>query len=184
MGLTFGIGNVTRINTQLNIAESQSLTRTVASPKTVVLNKETASIVAGTPVVFTTSLISNGVATTTQTVVNANLSLNVKPTVTNDSGVLLDVTVQRDTIVPASGINAVAPRNLKTKVLVDSGSTLVIGGVYTSSSIESEDGIPFFRKIPIIGALFGKESKSDERTELFIFVTPRILNQKEAGLST
>jgi type IV pilus assembly protein PilQ len=150
----------------------------------VVLNKETASIVAGTPVLIstTTSTISGPIAT--QTVVTANLSLNVKPTVTNDSGVLLDVTVQRDTVVQADTTSAVAPRNLKTKVLVDSGSTLVIGGVYTSSSIESEGGIPFFRKIPIIGALFGNETKSNERTELFIFITPRILNQKEAGLST
>lgn len=182
--LNFGIGNGSRIDAQLNITESQSLTRTVSSPKTVVLNKETASIVAGTPVLIstTTSTISGPIAT--QTVVTANLSLSVKPTVTNDSGVLLDVTVQRDTVVQADTTSAVAPRNLKTKVLVDSGSTLVIGGIYTSSSLESEGGIPFFRKIPIIGALFGSETKADERTELFIFVTPRILNQKEAGLST
>jgi type IV pilus assembly protein PilQ len=182
--LNFGIGNGTRIDALLNITESQSLTRTVSSPKTVVLNKETASIVAGTPVVINTTSTNITGTLVTQTVVTANLSLNVKPTVTNDSGVLLDLTVQRDSVVPTSSTSLVAPRNIKTKVLVDSGSTLVIGGIYTSSSIESEDGIPFFRKIPIIGALFGKESKSDERTELFIFVTPRILNQKEAGLST
>ncbi len=181
---SFGFGNRARIDAQLDIAESQSLTRTVSSPKTVVLNKESASIIAGTPVLINTTsqTISGPIAT--QTVVTANLSLNVKPTVTNDSGVLLDITVQRDAVVPAGNTSAVAPRNLKTKVLVDSGSTLVIGGIYTSSSLETEGGIPFFRKIPIIGALFGAETKTDERTELFIFITPRILNQKEAGLST
>lgn len=182
--INFGFANPARIDAQLGITELQSLTRTVSSPKTVVLNKESASIVAGTPVVVKTVTQTLNGPINTETVVTANLSLNVKPTVTNDSSVLLDLTVQRDSVVPAGMTSLVAPRNLKTKVLVDSGSTLVIGGIYTSSNIESEGGIPFFRKIPIIGALFGSESKTDERTELFIFITPRILNQKEAGLST
>jgi type II secretory pathway component GspD/PulD (secretin) len=84
----------------------------------------------------------------------------------------------------SGGGQAVADRTINTKVLVDSGSTLVMGGVYTMQTNHTSAGFPFLRKIPILGALFGTESDNSSRSELFFFITPRILNTREAGLGT
>lgn len=179
------IPGVSRLNALLNLGESENQVKVISSPKTVVINKEKASIVQGTPVLVPGTTTVAGVGTVpTTTVQNANLSLNVKPTVTNDGGVLMDLTVTRDIPFQLSGGNtAVANRNINTIVLVDSGATLVIGGIYTMTVTHSSSGFPVLRKIPILGALFGSDSDETDRSELFIFLTPRILNTKEAGLS-
>jgi type II secretory pathway component GspD/PulD (secretin) len=67
-------------------------------------------------------------------------------------------------------------------VLVDSGATLVMGGVYTSREAVEESGFPVLRHIPIVGWFFGNKTKTLDRGELFVFITPRILNEREAGL--
>ena len=168
-----------RINALLSIGESEEKVKVIASPRLVVLNKESASIVSGTPVVIKTSTVSNGTVSESTTTQMANLSLTVSPTVTNDLGVLMQLAISRDVPLTAS----VAPRNITTKVLVDSGGTLVIGGIFTAQDNESSGGFPFLRKIPILGWLFGSESKSNTKSELFIFISPRVLNEKDAGLS-
>lgn len=182
--LSFLPGQI-RLNALLSWGESESQVKVVSSPRTVVLNKETANIVEGTPVLVpgTTTVAGVGSVPTT-TVQQANLSLNVTPTVTNDGSVLMNLTVAKD--VPQSlgnGNQGIANRNMTTLVLVESGSTLVIGGIYTMRSQHTGSGFPYLRKIPLIGALFGNESDDTDRTELFFFITPRILNQKEAGLN-
>lgn len=174
-----------RLNALLSWGESETQVKIVASPKTVVLNKQTANIVQGTPVLVpgTTTVAGVGTVATT-TVQQANVSLKVKPTVTNDGSVLLDLTVTKDVPFPLPGGNqGIGSRNMQTLVLVDSGSTLVIGGIYSMQANHNSSGFPILRKIPILGALFGNETESTDRTELFIFITPRILNPREAGLS-
>lgn len=176
----------TRLNMFLKLGETESQAKIVSSPKTVVMNKEKATIVQGTPVLVSGTTTVAGVGTVpADTVQSANLSLTVKPSVTNEGSVLLDLSISNDT--PASvgaGKQGIATRNMTTLVLADSGSTLVIGGIYTANTNHTADGFPILRKIPIIGALFGSETDSTDRSELFIFITPRILNPKEAGLNT
>ncbi len=173
-----------RLNAFLTIKESEDRIKVIASPRIVVLNKESASIVAGQPVLIPTISQTQNGPITLSTPQQANLSLSVKPTVTNDSGVLMDIQVTRDVPSTINGTTAISNRNVNTKVLIESGSTLVIGGVYSSQTKHSESGFPFLRKIPLIGALFGSESDDVSRSELFIFITPRILNEKEAGLAS
>lgn len=179
------LSGVTRLNALLNLGESERQVKIVASPKTVVMSKEKASIVQGTPVLVPVVTVVPGAGTQQgNQVQSANLSLTVKPTVTNEGGVMMDIAVSRDIPFPLGGNNSgVANRNLQTMVVVDSGSTLVIGGIYTMSTSRSASGIPMLRKLPLIGALFGSEQESLDRSELFIFITPRILNEKEAGIS-
>jgi type IV pilus assembly protein PilQ len=74
------------------------------------------------------------------------------------------------------------PRTLNTEVIVESGSTLVIGGVLNLDENKSEQGIPFLRQLPIIGWLFGSDVYEKDKTELMFFITPRILNQKKTNL--
>jgi type IV pilus secretin PilQ/predicted competence protein len=170
-----------RINAILQIGESEQQVKVVTAPRIVVLNKSTANILSATPVVINqTTALPGGGTTSTPTSVMANVSLKVTPTVTNEGSVLMDLAIDRD--VPLD--NSVAKRSLTTQVLVESGSTLVIGGIYTMNNNHVSSGFPLLRKIPILGALFGSDSESNNRSELFIFITPRILNEKEAGFSS
>ncbi len=174
-----GIG---RINAILKISEEESKTRVISAPKLVVLNKKTAKLIAGEPVKvpISTTTSFDGTISTSFEVKHANLSLDVTPTVTNSGSILLQLNVSRDVL----RTEAVAPRNMSTDVLVENGTTLVIGGIYSMDTIESAGGFPFLRKIPILGALFGNEGATTKRSELIIFITPRIVNEKEAGLVT
>ena len=160
----------------------------MAAPKTVVLNRKDANIVQGTPVLIPQQSVSaTGNLVATNTVAQANISLKVKPTVTNDGKVLMDLTVSKDIpqAFPGRGWDRVGNRNMMTTVMVETGSTLVIGGIYNLQTSHNEVGFPFLRKIPILGALFGSETDSTSRSELFIFVTPKILNnaKDERGMS-
>jgi type IV pilus assembly protein PilQ len=145
----------------------------------VVLNKQQASIVQGVPVLVPVTVqTQNGTAPSTE-VRSANLSLTVTPTVTNDGNIVMQLSIANDTPKDlGNGNTGIANRNMTTQVVAESGSTIAIGGVYTSNDTSSEAGIPGLRKLPIIGALFGNESKKVTRTELFIFITPRVLNEE------
>ncbi|MFZ9595036.1 MAG: type IV pilus secretin PilQ [Bdellovibrionia bacterium] len=172
-----------RLNAVLSWGESENQLKVVSSPKTVVLNKESSSIVQSTPVLVpTTTTAQTGQVIPATTIAQANISLDVRPTVTNDGSVLMELTVSKDVPVALVGGNAVGNRNIKTTVLVESGSTLVIGGIYTMETNRTSSGFPILRKLPLIGALFGDESDNTSRSELFIFITPKILNVKESGL--
>jgi type IV pilus assembly protein PilQ len=75
-------------------------------------------------------------------------------------------------------------RNISTEVLVDNGSTVVIGGIYTYGTAESHSGIPFLKDIPIVGWLFRTNyNPTTDKKELIIFLSPRVINQEEAGLT-
>ncbi len=169
----------TRLNAFFQINEAENKSRTIASPRVVVLNKESATIVSGTPVLVSVpGTGSQGVAAVAE-VRQANMSLGVRPTVTNDGSVMLELSIQRD--VPQGP--GIANRNMSTRVIVDNGSTLVIGGIFVNDKNENSSGVPFLRKIPVIGAFFGDSGNDENRFELMIFVTPRVLNEKEAGLA-
>jgi type IV pilus assembly protein PilQ len=94
----------------------------------------------------------------------------------------MQLTLQRDVVNVTSSGPTVANRSINTNVLVESGTTLVMGGFYNNELAESEGGIPFFRKIPIIGWLFGNKAKDENRSELMFFITPQVINPKKAGL--
>lgn len=185
--LAFLPGNL-RLNALLNLSESENSVRVVSSPKAVVLDKEKANIVQSTPVLtLSVAQTANG-PVSLPVVQQANLSLDVTPTVTNEGSVLMQLSLSRDVPVSLGSVNgqpssAVANRNVSTRVLVESGSTLVMGGIYTMDQTKNSSGFPVLRKIPILGALFGNDSETTTRSELFFFITPRILNLKESGIS-
>lgn len=173
------IGGIKSLSAMLNIGESEQQLRILTSPKLVVQNKVMASVESSEPVLVTKPITQNGVLLETKETVSAKIGMQVTPTVTNNNNVILDLNIQRG--YPSAV--GVSDRTMKTKVVVESGVTLVIGGIYTVSKANSSSGFPFLRKIPIIGALFGAESETNKRSEIFIFVTPRILNEVESGLA-
>ncbi|MBW2102891.1 MAG: type II and III secretion system protein, partial [Deltaproteobacteria bacterium] len=102
----------------------------------------------------------------------ATLSLTVTPTVSYNDYVTMDIQVTDD---KALGTDRKLEKKIQTKLMVKSGDTVVIGGIYKEDKSENETGIPWLRKIPIIGWLFKANTRSTEKTELLIFLTPRVI---------
>jgi type IV pilus assembly protein PilQ len=182
--MTLG-GKLIGLNSSLRMAESENKVKVVSSPRTVVLSGKSASITQTktTAVRLVTPATSTTPATTQLVTVNANTKLNVTPRVTNDGSVFMKLDLNRDILRIDDGNPVAEPRQMNTEVIVESGNTLVIGGVLNIDENSAASGVPFLRKIPLIGALFGKEVDAKTKSELMFFITPRILNQKKAALS-
>jgi len=110
--------------------------------------------------------------------VDATLELNVTPKITPNDMVIMDIRVQDDFPDYANRVGEYVPiltKEATTQMMVASGDTVVIGGIYKEAKGLSETGTPWLRKIPIIGWFFGTESKTLEKSELLIFLTPRVM---------
>lgn len=193
MGLTItNLHRLVNLDLQLQLMESESKVKIVSSPKVITQNKKPAEIVSTDTQSFqTVTTAASGSTSTSFQDVNAILSLKVTPQVTNDGSIVLEVDLNRGTFgAPKPINNGVQPppdrsnRSIKTNVLVDNGSTIVIGGLYEFSKTESHQGIPFLKDLPIVGWLFRTSyHPQKKKTELIIFITPRVINQQEAGMT-
>ncbi len=108
--------------------------------------------------------------------------MRVKPQITPDDRILLDLQVNQDSRGADVGsglasVPSINTRNVSTQVLVDNGETVVLGGVYSQIDATSSDRIPFFGDLPYVGFLFKSQSESKSKSELLIFVTPKILKE-------
>jgi len=179
-------GGTVGLNASLNMAESESKIKVVSSPRTVVLSGKSSSITQtrSTAVKLITPATNTSPATEQIVQISGNTKLNVTPRVTNDGSVFMKLDLSRDILrVQTDGNPAVEPRVMNTEVIVESGNTLVIGGVLNIDENSAESGIPFLRKIPLLGPLFGSEKESKAKSELMFFITPRVLNQKKTAFS-
>lgn len=174
------------LNFQINLMESESKARIVSAPKVITQNNQAANITTNTTKRFRTTNVDQGVQTETIQEVQVSLSLQVTPKVTNEGSIAMQVNIQKDgfgneTVV--GQLPETTTRNIQTNVLVDNGSTLVIGGLYQTDNNILETGIPLLKDLPLIGWLFRNAyNPKNSRNELMVFLTPRIVNQEEAGL--
>jgi len=191
-GVTIGRFNkLINLDFKLKLMESESKGRIVSSPKVITKNNVAASITQDDNSYYldtNVSTSSNGTSTTQSWKSQASrLELSVTPQVTNEGAISLDVSIKKDSLTPT--VQTGAPqdevkRAIKTQVLVDNGSTVVIGGIYSYSQSENHSGIPFIKDIPLVGWLFRtKYNPATIKKELIIFLTPRIINSEEAGLT-
>lgn len=174
----------------LSLMESESRGKVISSPKVITKNNVEATITQKDSIYYgergVTQVNNQTVATVSWKPQDANLDLKVTPQVTNSGSISLDITLTKDTFLPSA--DPLAPkdtvkRNVKTSVLVDNGNTVVIGGIYTYVTTENHSGIPFLKDIPLVGWLFRtKYNPATDKKELIIFLTPRVINQEEAGL--
>ncbi len=167
------------LNLELSALESKGRGEIVSQPKVITGDKEPAIMKAGTEIPYPESS-ANG--ETTIAFKEAVLSLDVTPIITPDDRILLDLLINQDTVgqlVIATGLGGQVPTidttELKTKVLVGNGQTVVLGGVYETTDIESVTKVPFFGDLPYIGRLFRRSTVDQDKSELLIFITPRIL---------
>ena len=181
LGLTFGsINNTVNLAVRLSAAEASGLLRIISSPRILTLDNREARISQGTLIPFS-QISAQGVQTTFQ---EAKLQLLVKPHVTQDGSVAMHVKINRDepdfNQTSARGDPTILKREAETDLLVMDGHTAVIGGIFTRNTGRNLDQIPLLGDIPILGVLFQRRRVRDERNELLIFLTPRIVNRAEA----
>jgi type IV pilus assembly protein PilQ len=190
-GATLGValtnfGKFDLLGFNLQLMESESKGRIVSSPKVITQNKMAATFTSTDTISFITSQASDNGTSTTVNNVDASLNLSVTPQVTNDGSIAMEVSISKTgftTSATADSAPDTSSRAISTNVLVDNGSTIVIGGLYKTESSETVQGIPFLKDLPLVGWLFRSAySPTNNRNELIIFLTPRIINQEEAGL--
>ena len=176
------------LTASLALAENDSLAHVVSSPRVVVLNNEKANIVQGTNVPIQNTTVAGGVPVTTTTYQSIEMRMEVTPQVTSSTDVLLQLDIKREFNSTPGNAAGSAPsidkREAITKVLVRSGQTAVIGGVYQNDETTQDGGIPWLREIPVLGWLFKTQTKNKDKTELLVFLTPRILNAEAASKGT
>lgn len=179
-------GRLTDLAFNLQLMESESKGKIIASPKVVTENKKKAKIETSDKRFFVVRTIEGDTTTTEVKEVEATLTLEVTPQVTNEGSISLEISLLKEQFAAQIDPSLPPPeqgRTVETNVLVDNGSTIVIGGIYNFEKRENHSGVPFLKDIPLIGWLFRTaHNPSTEKNELVIFITPRIVNQEEAGL--
>jgi type IV pilus assembly protein PilQ len=191
-GVTIGRFNkLINLDFNLKLMESESKGKIISSPKVITKNNVAASITQDDGSYYLERTVSTGASgpTTSESwkQQTSRLELAVTPQVTNEGSISMDVSIKKDSLTPS--VQTGSPQDevkrvIKTQVLVDNGSTIVIGGIYSYSQAENHSGIPFIKDIPLIGWLFRtKWNPSTIKKELIIFLTPRIINSEEAGLT-
>ncbi len=179
LGLSLGsIGGNLNINLRLSAAEDTGNVRIISSPKITVLSNHAAKISQGTSIPIS---VVSAAGTNTQ-FVQANLSLEVTPNVSYRDcavGMALNITNNQPDFVDtgARGDPTILRKEAKTSILVNDGETTVLGGIYTRNTGLSYNKVPFLGDIPVLGWLFKKRTETDNRTEILVFITPRIVNR-------
>jgi type IV pilus assembly protein PilQ len=181
LGITLGsIANNANLNLRLSALEEEGTLRILSSPKILTLDNREAHIEQGTLIPYS-RISAQGIQTAFK---EAKLNLTVTPHVTADGSVLLKLKMTRDepdfNNKGTRGDPTILKREAQTELLVSDGHTAVIGGIFTRNNGTSYKKVPFFGDIPILGWLFKSRSDSDRRSEMLIFITPRIVNRAES----
>ena len=178
IGLSFamltngGLGTIS-LDASLALAETEGTATVISAPKVIASNGEEAVISRG-------DIIYKEIRTAEEIDVKeleATLSLTVTPTVSFNNFVTMQVEVTDDKA--RTDLSGKTEKSIKTKLIVKSGETIVIGGIYKESKEQTENGVPILRDIPGLGWLFKTQTKASEKTELLIFLTPRVIESGE-----
>jgi len=175
MGISFGtLASNIELDLRLSAAASSNLVKIVSSPKVSTLNNKTAKILQGQQIPYTSST-SDKVETK---FVDAVLSLEVTPHINLNGSLNLKIIAKNDSVgevVTGSTAPAINKKEATTEMLLRDGETTVIGGIFVDNDNDTDEGVPFLMDIPLLGHLFKSTTKTKNKTELLIFITPRIL---------
>jgi len=181
----------------INALQTNGNTKVLSTPSLVVMNNQQATITVGTQVpVISTSIVgvnstgtiaNNGTNNISNTgigqasYISTGVTLDITPRVNPGGLVYMDVSQEDSTPGNADpGQNPpISQRNLKTQVAVQSGETVLLGGMIQDTEVDSKSGVPLLSSIPLVGGLFGKTDKNRHRTELIVLITPRVLTNPE-----
>ncbi|MGK8709409.1 type IV pilus secretin PilQ [Metapseudomonas otitidis] len=181
-----GIGFISShaiLDLQLSAMEKTGNGEIVSQPKVVTSDKETAKILKGSEIPYQEASSSGA---TTTSFKEAALSLEVTPQITPDNRIIMEVKVNKDAPDFANQLNGVPPINkneVNAKVLVSDGETIVIGGVFSNTQTKAVDKVPFLGDLPFVGRVFRRDVVQDKKSELLVFLTPRIMNNQAIAVS-
>ena len=182
LGIGF-ISNNVLLDLQLSAMEKSGNGEVVSQPKVMTADKETAKILKGTEVPYQEASSSGATSTSFK---EAALSLEVTPQITPDNRIIMEVKVTKDAPDFRNSLNGVPPIDknvVNAKVLVNDGETVVIGGVFSNSQSKTVDKVPFLGDVPYLGRLFRRDVVTDAKSELLVFLTPRILNHQAIAVN-
>jgi len=174
---SFGIGITHRnylLDLELSALATDGHAEVVARPKVITADKQTAIIKSGVEIPFQEASSSGATSTSFK---EAVLSLEVTPQITPDDRIIMDLKVNQDTVGSESsaGVPAINTNQISTQVLVDNGATVVLGGIFTTDKNKTITKTPFLGDLPYIGRLFRKTKERNDKQELLIFITPRLI---------
>lgn len=165
------------LNAEISALEADGRGKVISSPRVMTSNQMEALIEQGVEIPYQQATSSGATSISFR---KANLSLKVKPQITPDGKITMSLDVNKDTpstkVTTGAGV-AIDTKHVKTEVLVENGGTVVIGGIYTQNLSETTSRIPFFGDLPYVGFLFKNNAKIDDKTELLIFITPKIVSE-------
>jgi type IV pilus assembly protein PilQ len=176
LGLSlFTVGATTLLNLELSALEADGKGKIVSSPKILTTDKQKAIIEQGTELPYESATSSGATAIQFK---KANLKLEVTPQITPEGKVFLDVDINKDS--PSAITNgraglAIDTKHVQTQVFVDNGGTVMIGGIFEESERKNTTKVPLLGDLPVVGNLFKTTSRNRERTELLIFLTPKVI---------
>jgi len=164
------------LNLELTALEADGKGKIISSPRVLTADQVEAVIEQGTEIPYQSATSSGATAVAFR---KANLSLKVKPQITPDGNVIMTLDVNKDQpgATTAAGVQ-ISTKHVKTEVLVENGGTVVIGGIYEQTDRTDITKIPFFGDLPFIGFLFRNNTTTSRKTELLVFITPRIVNER------
>jgi len=174
------LGNNYIVDLELSAAQAETQANIISSPRVITANQKEATIEQGVEIPYQQSASSG--ATTIQ-FKKAVLSLKVTPQITPDNRIILDLDVRDDnvgTVVVASGgvnVPSINTREIATQVLVNDGQTVVLGGILSTTQREDDTKVPYLGDIPVLGILFRQTQHTDDKDELMIFITPKIVRE-------
>lgn len=173
-GLGF-TGSSINLDIELSALETSGEAEVIARPRVVAADRQTAIVRSGVQIPYQESTSSGATSTSFQ---SATLSLEVTPHIAADEKVMLALKINQDTVGQSySGVPSINTNAIETEVLVGAGETLVLGGVYQNDVNTSVSRTPVLGSLPVIGRLFRRTISSDDRRELLVFLTPRVLPQ-------
>jgi type IV pilus assembly protein PilQ len=169
--LNLGSGNL--VNIELSALEADNRGKVVSSPRVITADKKKAVISQGTEIPYETAAASGA---TTIAFKPAVLELAVTPRITPDDRIIMDLEVKKDSVGQIfAGIPSIDTKRVTTQVLCDNGDTIVLGGIFEQTTRTTVEKVPLLGDVPVIGHLFKNTVKQDDKTELLIFVTPKIV---------
>ena len=174
----FGASSNRFLNLEISALEADGRGKVVSSPRVITADQVKALIEQGEELPYQTATSSGATALQFR---KANLKLEVTPQITPEGNVILDVDVNKDSVGrnTAAGF-AIDTKHVKTQVLVENGGTVVIGGIFEQSDREDITKVPFLGDVPYLGNLFKTTTRSSSKTELLIFITPKVVSDRTA----
>lgn len=166
------------LDLELSALQADGYGEVISTPKVLTADKQQARVASGQQIPYQTTQTAGGTATVTTAFKDALLSLDVTPSITPDGKVQMRLNITSDSPsgYAQNGEVILNKNEIDTNVLVDNGETVVLGGIFEQETSNSQTKVPFLGDIPYLGHLFRKDTKKDNKSELLIFVTPRIVN--------